>query len=111
MASKNYIIHPILFSAYPILFYYSHNIGQLRLDNVIEPLALMTAATIGVWFFLRIILKDWLRSGAILSFFLVLFFSYGHARTNIDLPGAAYYLPVIWLVLLLSVSLAIIRSR
>lgn len=79
MRIKNWVIHPLLFSVYPVLFYYSHNIGQTRAEDITKPIAISLVAAVLAWCFLRIILKDWHRSGGIVSLFLVLFFSYGHA--------------------------------
>ncbi len=111
MKIKDWIIHPILFSVYPILFYYSHNIGQVNPENIVKPIAITGAGAIFGWWFLRLILKDWRRSGGIVSVFLLLFFSYGHARTNIDIAKATYALPAIWISILLLVSFGIIKSK
>jgi len=111
MNIKNWILHPILFSIYPVIFSYSNNIGQVRFENVVEPL-LFTVLFVSVgWGILRLILKDWSRSGGIASLLIILFYSYGHAKTNIDLTGIDYFLPVIWVVALLLGTFVIIRSR
>jgi len=111
MNIKNWILHPILFSIYPVIFSYSNNIGQVRFESVVEPLIFTVFIVLAGWGVLRLILKDWFRSGGIASLLIILFYSYGHARTNIDLAGVDYFLPVIWIVALLLGTFVIIRSR
>ncbi len=111
MNIKGWIIHPILFSIYPVLFYYSFNIGQVRFENVVEPLTFTVLTAIGGWGFLKLIFKDWFRSGGVASILIILFYSYGHAKTNIDIAGVDYFLPVIWVVFLLVGIFTIIKSR
>ena len=110
MNIKNWILHPILFSIYPVIFSYSNNIGQVRFESVVEPLSFTVFTALAGWGVLRLILKDWFRSGGIASLLIILFYSYGHARTNIDLAGVDYFLPVIWIVALLLGAFVIIRS-
>ena len=110
MNIKNWILHPILFSIYPVIFSYSNNIGQVRFESVVEPLSFTVFTALAGWAVLRLILKDWFRSGGIASLLIILFYSYGHARTNIDLAGVDYFLPVIWIVALLLGAFVIIRS-
>ena len=110
MNIKNWILHPVLFSIYPVLFYYSLNIGQVHPESVFKPLTFTVLLAIGGWCFLRLMLKDWFRSGGIVSLIIILNFSYGHARTNIDFQGVAYFLPAIWIVALLALAFTIIRS-
>jgi len=111
MSIKNWILHPILFSIYPVIFSYSNNIGKVTFQNVLEPLIFTVLFVLTGWGVLRLILNDWFRSGGIASLLIILFYSYGHARTNIDLAGADYFLPVIWIAALLLGMFVIIRSR
>jgi hypothetical protein len=111
MKLKSWIIHPILFSLYPILFYYSHNIGQISFESIIKPIAITVTSAVFVWWLLRLILKDWHRAGGIVSLFLILFFSYGHVRTNIDTNKVAFILPAACVIILLAGGFAIIKSK
>ena len=56
------------------------------------------------------ILRDWRRSGGIVSLFLLLFFSYGHAKTNFDIEKTVYALPAIWIAILLAGTVAVVKS-
>ena len=111
MNIKNWILHPILFSIYPVIFSYSNNIGKVTFQNVLELLIFTVLFVFFGWGILRLILNDWFRSGGIASLLIILFYSYGHARTNIDLAGIDYFLPVIWIAALLLGVFVIIRSR
>ena len=110
MNIKNWILHPILFSIYPVIFSYSNNIGKITFLNVVEPLIFTVLFVFIGWGILRLILNDWFRSGGIASLLIILFYSYGHARTNIDLAGVDYFLPVIWIAALFLGVFVIIRS-
>ena len=110
MNIKNWILHPILFSIYPVIFSYSNNIGKVTFLNVVEPLVFTVLFVFFGWGILRLILNDWFRSGGIASLLIILFYSYGHARTNIDLAGVDYFLPILWIAALLLGAFAIIRS-
>ncbi len=72
------IIHPLLISLYPILFLFSHNIGELSAQVVIKPLAVSFLAAVVLWWVLTGIFKSAARSALLTSLLLFLFFSYGH---------------------------------
>ena len=111
MKFKNWVVHPVLFAVYPILFYYSHNMGQVSHQSIISPLSITLASTLVGWSVLRTILKDWYRSGGIVSLFLVLFFSYGLVRSNTDIENAAYILPVLWISIMFFGTFAVLKSK
>jgi len=70
----------------------------------------MLAFALAGWWLLRIFLKDWYRSGAIVSLFLILFFSYGHVRTSFADENMDYILLAVWLIFLVSTSFAIVKA-
>lgn len=79
---KAFIIHPFLFAIVPILFLYSYNIEQLPLIKISEigvPIGIVLGFTllflIVAWLLLK---KDIIKSGIIISLFLILFSFYGH---------------------------------
>lgn len=107
---SRWIVHPVIFSVYPVLFYYSQNTGQVAFESVLKPGAIILLCALPGWWLLQFITRDWYRAGGILSLFLLLFFSYGHARTNVDLSSAAYLLPLLWMLLFLLGVVAIARN-
>ena len=74
----------ILFTTFPILFIFAHNIDKVPIDElliVLVPSILFAAAA---WFCLKLVIKNSRKSGIIVSFFLILFFSYGHLFYALD---------------------------
>lgn len=74
--SAKAFIHPFLFGIYPVLFLYSHNIYDTYLSQLSAPLIFILTITIFLIIALRFITKNNAKTGIILSFFYLLFFSY-----------------------------------
>jgi len=72
------VIHPFLLTIYPILFLFTHNIGELPFNTLLTPLIIAITFSLLSWSGLRFFLKDSHKSGIVVSLFIVLFFSYGH---------------------------------
>lgn len=75
---KTLIIHPYLFAVFPVLFLYSHNIEQLTFSDTLFPMGILLGSVILIVLFSRIIFKNYQKAGLIISFFLILFYTYGH---------------------------------
>jgi len=119
---KTFIIHPFLFAIFPILFLYSHNIGQLSmisLSEILIPIGITLGFTaIAVLFFWLILKKDCKKAGIIVAIFLVLFFSYGRVYDPIKglkignfIIGGHRYLLVVWLILFILGTYFTIRIK
>ena len=78
------IIHPFLFSLFPILFIYSQNVHEIPVQIVIMPVLLILFAAVLLWLLTRFILKNNEKSAFIISLLLVLSFSYGHIYLLVD---------------------------
>ena len=76
------VIHPFLFALFPILFLYARNIGQLPLNVIFLPIAVTICFTFLFWTLLSFLFKDKKKAGLLVSFFLLIFFSYGHFRSS-----------------------------
>jgi len=76
--TKSIVIHPFLFAIFPVLFLFSSNIEQLYVEEITVPVLIMITAAFLLWILLRLVLKDSIKSGLIVSLVLALFFSYGH---------------------------------
>lgn len=115
---KLFIIHPFLFAIFPILFLFSHNIGQVSFSAILSPSAIVLGFTLLLVLLLRLILRDSNKAGIIVSIFLVLFFSYGHIY-SLGLTwhmedffiGRHRYLMPIWGIIFLCSAFFIIRIR
>ena len=77
-------IHPFLFGIFPIVSLFYSNIQILFITEIIFPLIFVLGIIGGIWFLLKIILKDKIKSAFIVSLFLIIFFSYGHAYLEFD---------------------------
>ena len=81
--SRTLILHPILFSLFPVLFLFSININELVPMDILIPLGGVTLFTILIWFVLGIALKNDKKSGFITSLGLAIFFTYGHVYLQV----------------------------
>jgi len=119
---KAFIIHPFLFAIFPILFLYSHNIGQLSIisfSEILIPIAIALGFTIIAAILLWLILKrDSKKAGIVVSIFLVLFFSYGRIYDSVKgfkignfIIGGHRYLLAVWLILFILGSYFIIKTK
>ena len=75
---KPFIIHPFLLAIFPILFLFSHNLGEASFLDIFVPMLIVLIATFLIFILLKFALKNSKKAGLITSVFLVLFFSYGH---------------------------------
>ncbi|MFH1479556.1 MAG: hypothetical protein ABIG92_07310 [Candidatus Omnitrophota bacterium] len=75
---KPIVIHPFLFTAFPILFLFYYNVGELVFFDILVPLIVLLFFTFLLILVIQIFIRDNLKTGIIVSIFLTLFFSYGH---------------------------------
>lgn len=85
---KNYL-HPLLFALFPALFLYAYNIGELQVTDVLVPstlfiLSLVILLTVASVAFLGWLLKNKSKGALCTTFFLALFFSYGHLNNFLE---------------------------
>jgi len=84
---RAWVIHPFLFSLFPILALYAHNIRSLPIPfgELVGPLAVSLAVAALIFLLLRATLKDASRSGLLVSLLLLWFFSFGHVAGRVAL--------------------------
>jgi hypothetical protein len=75
---KSLVIHPFLLAVYPILFLFGHNIEELPPGVMVVPMLVTILSSLLFFTLLYFALKDWQKSGCIVSLSLLYFFSYGH---------------------------------
>ena len=78
------IIHPILFAIFPVIMLYLNNIHFVSFSETLLPLAIIIGIIIPLWFVLKLILKDSVKSALITSLILVICFSYGYSYLMLD---------------------------
>ena len=76
--------HPFLIGIFFVISLFYNNIRVITFDEVMLPLAIVILLISGVWFLLKILTKNSLKSSLGLSLLLILFFSYGHVYLEID---------------------------
>ena len=74
---KRFPFHPFLFAIYPVLALYGHNVTEVTLEGVIRPLFIALAGAIILFAAVRLVLRDTLKAGLVVTLFLLLFFTYG----------------------------------
>ncbi|HAJ95038.1 MAG TPA: hypothetical protein DCP02_02280 [Actinobacteria bacterium] len=119
---KTFSFHPYLLAIFPILFLYSHNIGQLSMVSFYEvliPAAIMLGFTaIAVVVLWLIFKRNSSKAGIVVSIFLVLFFSYGRIyeiivgfRIGGFIIGGHRYLLALWLIIFIVGTFFTLRTK
>jgi hypothetical protein len=99
-------LHPFLISLYAVIELFSANITEVSITVIWRPLIVLLLFTTIFYLLFHWITKDWQVAGLMLSFLLVLFFSYGQVYSltkNITIGGLFLFrhrvlLPV-WILL------------
>jgi len=73
-----WIFHPFLFAIFPVLALFSVNIGELSPDTIFIYIGITVGVTSIIFVTIGLILKNFIKTGLIVSLGLILFFSYGH---------------------------------
>ena len=115
---KSKKIHPYLVGIFPILIIYSQNIGRVEITELFLPVIIIVGLTIGLYYFLKLILKNENKSAIIVTLILIMLFSYGHIYyllsdvmiDEFDIGQNRYLIPAFGLVLGISIFF-IIRAR
>ena len=113
------IFHPFLVAVFPILIIYSQNIGRVNFENLILPITLILIFSVGLYYILKIILKNPFKAGLIVTIILILLFSYGHVYyllndvsiDGFDIGRNIYLIPVFGLMLGISIFFAVKSKR
>jgi len=72
------VIHPWVFAVFPVLSLYAKNLARGYLVEVLAIVASLLILSTLLQLLVNLLVRDRLKSGIIVSAFLVLFFSYGH---------------------------------
>jgi hypothetical protein len=104
MSSKlrRWPLHPLVAAVYPVLALLANNISQVKASAALRPLFLVVFAALLFWGLLLLLLRDVRRSAMLASWWLALFFAYGHVynflEAHIALGRHRFLLPL-WIML------------
>ena len=101
------LIHPFLVAIFPVLIIYSQNIGRVNVEELVLPMILIIAFSIGGFYLVKLILKNANKSALIITIILIILFSYGHiyyllndvSIDGFDIGRNRYLIPAFGLVL------------
>jgi len=106
------VVHPLLFALFPILALYAHNVAEVSPSEIVLPTGVVLGATLVLLLLLWLVLRNVRKAGLLVSIFVVLFFSYGHALSLIaEWDAANTMLLSIWGVLFVLGVFLTIRTR
>lgn len=99
-------LHHMFFAAYPVIALLAHNIEQVRPEQALRALVVAVVGSIIFFLILKVFLRDWRKAALGCTFFVVLFFSYGHIYDLLRHAGGLgasigrhrYLLPI-WLLI------------
>lgn len=111
------VAHPLLFAAFPILSLFSSNVSEATWSDVRAPLILSIVAAVVLLGIGRLVLRTWRRAGLVVSAFMLLFLTYGHAYQALDRTrllgidvGSDRVLAPLWIFLGVAVLFLVIRT-
>lgn len=116
---RQFVVHPVLFAAFPVLYLYAHNIQEgVSLGNLLRSLMVVMGATAILFVIAWALVRNLWKAGLIVSILVFLFFSYGHIYLAVRgwrvagiLVGRNAVLGIVWIVLAVGAVVAVIRTR
>jgi hypothetical protein len=109
---RRWPLHPLLAAVYPVLALLANNISQVKASAALRPLILVVCAAALLWGLLLLIVRDTRRSALLASWWLALFFAYGHLYNFLEAHtrlGRHRLLLPLWILLALAGSWVILR--
>ena len=83
-------VHPLLLAAWPVLFLYGQNVGELQLAELVVPLVVVVAGRAAAsWWSAAILVRDGRRAALIVSGLAVALLLYGHVADLLGPLGSA----------------------
>jgi hypothetical protein len=87
---RTMVIHPFLFALWPVLFVYSENLEFIPFSQAWTSLLILSSAALILFLLFTAVLGNVMQAGAVLSLFLILFFSFGHVYNTFWEERATY---------------------
>lgn len=105
-------VHPLLVAVWPVLFLYGQNVGELRLTDLVVPLAAIVALTIVALLVGAQLMGDGRRAALIVSGIALALLLYGHVAGLLGPLGPRPWMQQIgWALLGVVVIVAAVRIR
>ncbi len=105
-------VYPLLVAAYPILFLYGQNLGELQLGELVLPLVGVVVATLAILVVGAYVMGDGRRAALIVAALAAALLLYGHAFDILQPLGLGPGLQQLcWTVLLVVVVVVALRVR
>lgn len=105
-------LHPLLLAAYPVLFLYGANVGELEPSDLLAPLAVIVAAAVAVLLVGAPVLGDARRAALVVSALAAVLLLYGHLAGVLGPLGfRAGFLQIGWAIFLVVVLIVAVRVR
>lgn len=101
-------VHPLLFAAYPVLYLYSQNVGEVAPGEVLVPLLLVLAGALGLLVLLSLAFRDPRRAAIVVSVLALGALAYGFVDSFIPSVVPGWTQQLVWIALIvLSIVVAI----
>ena len=108
--SRSAILHPILFSIFPVFFFYSQADNILSFSGFIVPLFLSSILTFLIWIVLSFILKNKIKSALVTSLFVNLSLNIGHLENGVE-QIENIHIVILFVIFLVGGSIFIIKTK
>jgi len=109
-------LYPLLFSVYPALALLATNIDQIKAVIAVRAILVCLAGAAALLLFLQLLLRNWSRAALVSFWLMLLFFSYGHVYSYLELHpldvslGNHTLLFPLWLVSWVSGTILILKK-
>ena len=104
-------VHPMLFAAYPALFLYSQNLGEVAVADVIVPLLFLIAGAFLALLALTILFRDPRRAAIVVSVTAIAVLSYGFVDRALPASIPGWLQQIGWVALIVGSVVVAIRIR
>jgi hypothetical protein len=107
---RPWVIHPLLFGVFPVLFLFSYNKESMSLGEIVMPALVIMLSVCLILLLLWVRLRDRLKAGILVSGFVFLVFSYGHFYRALTVVRHACLIPV-WVALFALLVYGAVKTR
>ena len=110
-------LYPFFLTVFAVLSLYSENMTEIFIGSTVRLLVVLNLVTAILLILIYGVTKDWQKSGLLLGFLLLLFYTYGHVHTfkDVTVDGVNIfrhkYLIIVWSLLGVAVILLIRRIK
>jgi hypothetical protein len=110
---RRWPLYLLVAAVYPVLALLANNISQVKASAALRPLLLVVLTALLLWGLLSLLLRDSRRAAMLVSWWLALFFAYGHVHNFLEAHtslGKHRLLLPVWVLLALVGSWWILRK-